>query len=142
MNKIDHGRMKLADFETLLIDKYDGKVSKYRTGERTGTKLWVYHRTDIGSLNTHVGTWQRARAVEFDHACPDFQGAIISLADGHKLPDGADEWELWKTEGEIESGLHLYGDYIDDSKASALHVSWRKDEAAFYTDNGVKVHFA
>tara|TARA_Y100000114_G_scaffold72623_1_gene66564 strand:+ start:584 stop:805 length:222 start_codon:yes stop_codon:yes gene_type:complete len=72
MNKIDHGRMKLADFETLLMDKYDGKVSKYRTGELTGTKLWVYHRTDIDSLNTHVGTWQRARAVEFDHACPDF----------------------------------------------------------------------
>ena len=147
MTKIDHGPMKLADFETLLMNKYDGNVSKYRTGERTGTKLWVYHRTDIGSLETHVGTWQRGAAMEFDHARPDFEsfahiGAIISLADGQELPDGAVEWELWKVEGDLESGLYLFGDYVNNSKESALHVTWNEEEAAFYTDSQVKVYFA
>ena len=61
MTKIDHGPMKIADFETLLMNKYGTKLRKFRPWN---TKTWVFARTD--GLQSHVGTWQRSHCIEFD----------------------------------------------------------------------------
>lgn len=139
MQRINHGRIKLRDFEHHLATKYDGQVTKYRTGQVTGTPLWVYHRTDIDSLETHVGTWQTGSAFEFVHGDSDLVGEVVELDGDRQLPDGETCWEIYKVSGSKSTGLWLHGNYKDDSRSSALHVSWREEESAYYTDDKVRL---